>query len=309
MIRFLTARTVSGRSYQNVRLPLHTVFPMDTEAVAITTPSGAHLVTQELPVQAQGGCKLPPAQCHPTGEAFKERPPAKNALGYPQLVPSNNCALCKRWLGPLQSEAKSGSLPTRVDTRERLQCERCHRVRYCDAWCAHIHFEACHKFICPLPPFSTEFNAEYVVRRGGHIRVVPIHCVRQNLINGGGLNVANTALARTHVWSAVPHASKGYACEFCKIPVAPANDDIMHHVWFVSLVTRIRPAKEPIQVTPKIEIDWSTVPRWAAPMVIYNSFPLTDGPPRQTWPYPAEYGRHDWLIDDRQLRLPSQPPT
>ena len=76
--------------------------------------------------------------------------------------------------------------------------------------------------------------------------------------------------------------------EFCKIPVAPANDDIMHHVWFVSLVTRIRPRQDPPpQADPRIDIDWAKVPRWAAPMVIYNSFPLTDGPPRQTWPHPA----------------------
>ena len=142
-----------------------------------------------------------------------------------------------------------------------------------------------------------------------HTRPTDEACTElQRLINGGGLNAARTALARTHVWSAVPHASKGYACEFCKIPVAPANDDIMHHVWFVSLVTRIRPRQDPPpQADPRINIDWAKVPRWAAPMVVYNSFPLTDGPPRQTWPHPAENGRHDWLLEDKQLRLPSQP--
>ena len=69
----------------------------------------------------------------------------------------------------------------------------------------------------------------------------------------------------------------------------------MHHVWFVALVTRIRAAKAP---SPEINIniDWTGVPRWAAPMVIYNSFPLTHGPPRETCPKPSRFGRHENLL-------------
>ena len=155
--------------------------------------------------------------------------------------------------------------------------------------------EACHKYVCPLPPFSTDYNAEYVVRRGKHVRVVPINCVRQDLVNGGGLNAPKLGLARTHVWSAVPHASKGAACEFCTKPVHSDNDKIMHHVWFVALVTRIRKARTPAKEM-SIAINWAGVPRWAAPMVIYNTFPVTQGPPRATWPEPASNTRHGVLL-------------
>ena len=297
--RFTNATTASGRSYQNIRLPLSVIYLLDDGANERPPPiQGGQIVTQISPSQPRGGCRQPTALARPTGAAFKEAPPRNNSAGNPQLVPSDTCALCKAKLEPLggdEERAKGGALPTRVDTRERLQCERCQRVRYCDAWCAHIHYEACHKHVCPLPPFSTEFNAEYVVRRGKHVRIVPIHCVRQDLVNGGGLNAPTRGLARTHVWSAVPHATTGPAYEFCSTPVSPRNDGLMHHVWFVALVTRIRAAKAP---SPEINIniDWTGVPRWAAPMVIYNSFPLTHGPPRETWPEPSRFGRHENLL-------------
>ena len=212
VVRFLEATTAAGRPYKNVRLPLHLVFPVSP---------GPQLVQQVTGGQPRGGCRQPPAKSsphpmsHPTGAPYKEPPPSNNRLGYPQLVDSDKCALCKRWLEPLEQDREEGRLPTRVDTRERLQCERCQKVRYCDAWCAHIHYEACHKYTCPLPPFDTLFNAEYVVRKGRHVRIMPVHCVRQELLNGGGLNAPAGGLARTHVWSAVPHATAGDQCEFC----------------------------------------------------------------------------------------------
>ena len=61
------------------------------------------------------------------------------------------------------------------------------------------------------------------------MRIVPVHCVRQDLVNGGGLNAPTRGLARTHVWSAVPHATTGPACEFCSTPVSPRNDRLMRN--------------------------------------------------------------------------------
>ena len=276
VVRFTNATTAAGRFYQNVRLPLRVVHRVDP---------GAATGCPEETACVRGGCREAGPPEPPPQSSGKGAVPPVNAVGYPQLVQSDRCALCKRKLRPIDKE--EGGLPTRVATRERLQCERCGRVRYCDEWCAHVHYEACHKHWCPLPPFDTEFNAEYIVRRGRHVRAIPVHCVRTELINGGGLNAPSSGWARTHVWSAVPHAQEGKVCKFCDEP--GNSSGALHHVWFVALITRLRHAETARNMH---EIDWSHMPRWSDPVCVYDRFPAQHGRPEDTWPPAAVASRH-----------------
>ena len=180
-------------------------------------------------------------------------------------------------------------------------------MRYCDAWCAHVHYIAVHHTVCPLPPFDPDFNAEYVERRGGRTRVIPIRGVRTGLVHGG-LNISPHAsgIASTHVWSVVKHHHNecpGGECQWCTRPPLrqPSSDTapLLHHVWFTALITRIRGTGFNL---PESCFKWAKVPKWAPPLVIYASAPQQDGEPNDTWPPVDKYSR----ILTTQPRLPAQ---
>ena len=230
-------------------------------------------------------------------EAGHKNPPGKtNAYGYPQLVPSDKCALCKERLSPLSwaMPAPMDLRPTFCATEERLQCERCGQVRYCSAWCAHVHYLTCHRFVCPLPPFSEDFNAEYVERRGHSVVAIPIRAIRTELLDKGGYpSVMDRSNAgRTHAWTMVKHQAsasleRAYECEWCTRPLTD-NTTPYHNVWFVGLITRIRHASHPVPVVPS---DWPTPPMWIPPLTVYADHPVVHGDPAETWPEPDENAR------------------
>ena len=226
------------------------------------------------------------------------QPPAAklNEYGYPQLVQSNRCALCKERLQPLNHAmpAPLDLRPTFCATEERLQCERCGLVRYCSAWCAHVHYITCHRRVCPLPQFSSDFNAEYVERRGAAVVSIPIRAIRTELMDKGGFpNVLHRInAARTHVWTMVQHQAsasveRAFECEWCTRPLTNHSTPY-HNVWFVALITRIRHAKHP---EPRVPSDWPPAPLWIPPLTVYSTPPLMHGDPVQTWPEPDEHAR------------------
>ena len=264
LVRFTYAQTHDGRAYADVRLPYHQV------------------LTLQAPLR--GGC------AHGKTNASKYTPPeigAPNENGYPQLVASNTCALCKRPLSPLAADRlnwQRDSLPTRVATPERLQCERCGRVRYCSAWCAHIHYWACHRHICPLPAFDSAYTAEYVLRRGHVTSSFPIRCIDAQLLGNGTYKTPPNLQARAHVWTTVPHRGtrlRPLQCTWCTQRIRPHAEPQRHDLWFVGLITRIRQACDPPQ---------NDTPRWAPPLTIYASCPPCSG--EQNWPRVHHHARH-----------------
>ena len=215
----------------------------------------------------------------PPCEDNAPKPGRPNLIGYPQLVHTDKCALCKMPLMPLSSNNRS-KLSSRQATQERLQCERCERVRYCGATCAHIHYLACHRFVCPIPDFSTDFNAEYIIRRGQDVTAIPIKCIDTTHMNGNAINAPVRTHALCYAWTTVPHTNfhNTNACKWCTDPVDPSASPTSHYTWFEALITRIRPATH---------ATWPAEPQWAAytaPMLIYNDCPQTLGPPMMTWP-------------------------
>ena len=202
LLRFVRAATPSGRPYKDIRLPLDALRQ---------PPQGS---TTTVPY-IRGGCRAGAAR--PGADALMPPPQAgaPNDLRYPQLVPSDTCALCKRQLPPLnRSPNPDWLLPTAVATPERLQCERCKRVRYCSAWCAHMHYEAAHKYLCPLPPFSSEFNACYVIRSGRRVRSFPVRCIARGETS---INPELHQAARGYAWTAVRHETDPTRakCDWC----------------------------------------------------------------------------------------------
>ena len=152
------------------------------------------------------------------------------------------------------------------EERKLLQCERCGLVRYCDTWCAHVHYIAAHHLVCPLPPFNANFNAEYVERRGHSTRVIPVRAVRTSLIRDK-LNVRpdTPGIARTHAWSVVKHHHSlcpSKTCQWCTRPPArpPAKDTspLLHHIWFTALITRIRGTGNSLDES---KFKWARIPR------------------------------------------------
>ena len=288
LVRFSYATTQDGRPYKDIRLPFHSLHRLP---VGTGETEGGDGATGSL----RGGCRRDPA-----GAPSNYTPPAmgsRNALGYPQLVRTDKCALCKTPLPPIGPTLRGAhARPTAFDDPERLQCERCGRVRYCDAWCAHIHYVAVHHMICPLPPFDKDFNAEYVERRGSQTRVIPIRGVRASLVQAGlGVQPHTTSLACTHVWTVVKHHHQqctGGECRWCTRPPArpPSSHSapLLHHVWFTALITRIRGTGNSLSET---SFKWARVPKWAPPLVVYKAAPVEDGDPNTTWPPIDEYSR------------------
>ena len=286
LLQFTHATTNDGRTYQNVRLPFNALHPLPGTAGKTNGPRGP-----------RGGCNGSAAGSH--APRYEQRlTPKHNSVGYPQLVHADKCALCKTPLAPItQCDRDTRGRPTAHADRERLQCERCGNVRYCDAWCAHVHYVTCHYKVCPLPPFNRNFNAEYVERRGWRTRVIPIRAIRTSLINDGPLNIDQNApgLARTHVWTVIKHhrgQCLAEACPWCTRPPSrePSSDTapLLHHVWFTALITRIRGTGNS---RTEDEFAWAKVPKWAPPLVIYPSAPATEGDPRETWPIMDKYSR------------------
>ena len=168
--------------------------------------------------------------------------------------------------------------PTRIATPERLQCERCACVRYCSAWCAHIHYWACHRYVCPIPPFSSLFNAEYVLRRGHNTYSFPIRCIDAQLLDNGTLNTRPSLQARAHIWATVPHKGsrlRPLACKWCTAPIDIHEPARRHDLWFIGLITRIRAACSP----PSCDAQ-----QWAPHLTIYAFCPLRPGAPHRNWP-------------------------
>ena len=257
LVNFTHARTQNGRPYANIRLPVKWL-----------------LVPAQAPLR--GGERTTAGIYHPPYDA------PINSEGYPQLVPSNTCALCKQQLRPLHIDRlrwTGRGPPSRVATPERLQCERCASVRYCSAWCAHIHYWACHKHVCPIPSFSTDYNAEYVIRNGRTTLTFPVHCIDAQLCDNGHLNTSTRLQARAHMWTAIAHQGTRIhptSCKWCTLPVSnTSSPPIRHDVWFLGLITRIRAISNP---------PWPTEPRWTGPLTIYASHPHAPGTPRTNWP-------------------------
>ena len=278
VVRFAHATTAAGRPYEDVRLPIRWLHPLHPECAA--AHGGSAPPPRALLIRGGRNGTEPPQD---TPEAPPTRTPApgppttapQNAVGYPQLVADDFCALCKRALPPLRprSGTPERRLPTAVETPERLQCERCHRVRYCSSWCAHIHYVACHQFLCPLPAFDTDFSAEYVLREGNRVRAMPIRCVYQVPCSANELNPPPNRCARIHAWSAVRHRPSQQAptqCRFCLTPPDDPDAPPLHNVWFTGLITRVRSTGTTRSCS---EIDWDAGPEWKAPLVVYQSHP------------------------------------
>ena len=126
------------------------------------------------------------------------------------------------------------------------------------------------------------------MREGRRIKIIPVHCVRQELLNGGGFAAPAEGLARTHVWTAVPHASSGSSCKWCTLPAGIYGNDNVHHLWFVAIITRLRNAST---IKRCGDIEWDKVARWSPPLTVYSAFPLCAGAPRFTWPEPDPNSR------------------
>ena len=333
LVQFKTARTSSGRPFQRVRLPLSTlhriaILPVDnaedsqtrsnngsTDSAALNTatnPSGntpRRLTAPRGRPNVRGGCAgslQPPAPAaeaqHPQRVGAPEaasplKPGTLNASGYPQLVASDICALCKLRLDPLSAEgAPSPPPPTNVPTPERLQCERCGLVRYCSAWCAHVHYMACHSQVCPLPDFSSHFNAEYVERQGDRVFSIPVNAVRTELMLGGKFPSASdhAKAGRTHVWTVVPHRAsasldRAFECDWCMHSLTDPKAPPLHNIWFVACITRLRPVTPP-QALPL----GADLPGLCPPLTIYPSAPPWHGDPNESWPSPDPMAR--WPI-------------
>ena len=267
LLRFVRAATPSGRPYKDIRLPLDALRQ---------PPQGS---TTTVPY-IRGGCRAGAAR--PGADALMPPPQAgaPNDLRYPQLVPSDTCALCKRQLPPLnRSPNPDWLLPTAVATPERLQCERCKRVRYCSAWCAHMHYEAAHKYLCPLPPFSSEFNACYVIRSGRRVRSFPVRCIARGETS---INPELHQAARGYAWTAVRHETDPTRakCSWCLREPSDMNAPQLHNVWFVALITRI--ASLPVSLSAE-EIDWDTLPSWRPPLTVFGAIPSVQDQ-RVSWP-------------------------
>ena len=305
LLRFTHAKTTDGRAYEDVRLPFNTLHPLphttgdahhtSNEAASPHSGKGPRGGRNSKSCNPRGGCSKP------TGVYTRTYTPPKqgalNTVGYPQLVPSDKCALCKTPLEPLRPIShEDGNRPSALPDRERLQCERCGMVRYCDTWCAHVHYIAAHHLVCPLPPFDANFNAEYVERRGHRTRVIPVRAIRTSLIRDK-LNVRpdTPGIARTHAWSVVKHhhsLCKNETCQWCTRPPArpPTTDTspLLHHIWFTALITRIRGTGNSLE---EKHFKWARIPKWAPPLVIYASTPSSDGDPNLTWPPVDIYSR------------------
>ena len=338
LVRFTTARTATGRPYKEVRLPLSALHRLDrashSAANAGSNPVGTRATTHP---QNRRTPKKPPA-CHalvrapPSTSNYtvrggcaqhlqpQDRPDApaiagspkpgnRNKRNYPQLVASDTCALCKARLDPLSGPNTPMPLPpTNCATPERLQCERCGLVRYCSAWCAHVHYLACHRHQCPLPRFDVNFNAEYVERRGNQVTTIPIRGIRTDLMLGGKFPTTSdqdhALAARTHVWTVVPHKAstslnRAFQCEWCTRPLTDPAAPPEHNVWFVACITRIRPTATfcsapfvPTGLRP--------------PLTIYPSSPQCLGDPRSTWPEPDDQAR--WPMPDHPPNTGGQGP-
>ena len=112
--------------------------------------------------------------------------------------------------------------------------------------------------------------------------------MRGELLNNGGLNAPKEGMGRTHVWSAVPHSQGGEVCRFCNRVGEGGDPDELHHVWFVALITQIRFASHAREAS---DIIWSATPKWVSPLCVYKSYPLSQGPPADTWPEPSADSR------------------
>ena len=243
-------------------------------ALQTGTPSGRkyadiRIAKTPLLLQAKGALRGGRNPSPATADTYT--PPAAGPLnrnGYPQLVPSDKCALCKRPLEPLAAESRNWrgrGPPTRIATPERLQCERCAAVRYCSAWCAHIHYWACHRHIWPIPDFSTEYKAEYIIRNGRTVLAFPVRCVDAQLLDNGTYHTTERLQARAHMWASVAHKGtrlQPLACMWCTSTVTPQTAGLRHDVWFVGLITRVRAA-------PRAQ--WPNEPKWTPPLLIYES--------------------------------------
>ena len=275
VVEFSNARTKDGRTYEDAR------------------------VLKSMLMHAQGtlrgGCNTritrDETYCAPVAGPLNEN-------GYPQLVPNNKCALCKQTLEPLTMGTRNWNgraPPTRIATPERLQCERCARVRYCSAWCAHIHYWACHQYVCPIPRFNTAYNAEYIIRSGHAVIALPVHCIDAQLLDNGTYKTSERLQARAHMWSSVAHKGtrlKPLACTWCTNKVTPHTSEERHDVWFVGLITRIR-------ATPQVR--WPHEPRWRPPLLIYASHPTLPGDAKNNWPltHPrARFGKRSSIACD-----------
>ena len=275
VVRFTNAKTPSGRPYEDARLPLGYL----------------HSPPRTNVPYLRGGCS--PSQQQPAAASVEVGTDSTtaplNRCGYPQIVPDNFCALCKRELPPLRGElVQERSRPTAMASLERLQCERCKRVRYCSAWCAHIHYEACHKHLCPLPPFSRDFNAKYVVRSGQRVRSFPIRCVASR---NSTLNPRYHQAGHVFVWTVAQHGDRlrpQDSCQWCLRSPADAEAPHIHNLWFVALVTRIVHS-EPHSVE---NISWEVMPRWRGPLAVFPDVPSSPADPRVAWPEPDALARY-----------------
>ena len=269
MVSFTRARTVDGRRYEDTRIPL-TLLRLceeDQGAQAATETPARHLQRR-----LRGGLNQTPRSTQPS-----------------------TCALCKCDLEPRQPSCLGVPLPTREPTPLRLQCVRCRRVNYCSARCAHIHYFACHRFLCPLPSFSVHFTAEYVECEAGYTTVIPIRCIDHL---DQDVNADPDVCARVYAWTGAPHMPyrpKASECLWCLREVSGVGNDsydenqALHNIYFVALITRIRAATQRIE--PK-NFQWQLLPRWRAPLAVYDDVPQRLGDPTKTWPAVSALARY-----------------
>ena len=125
---------------------------------------------------------------------------------------------------------------------------------------------------------------------------MPIRAIQQQLINEKGINAKphEYGLACTYAWTAIKHKRgecQNDACEWClRTPArepSASSSPLLHHVWFTTLITRIIPIGA--AKFPEAHMGWREIPRWAPPLIVYNTAPSEDGDPLTTWPLPAGY--------------------
>ena len=190
-------------------------------------------------------------------------------------------------LPPLQPDTmnwRPRQQPTRVATHERLQCERCGRVRYCSASCAHIHYWACHRHLCPIPDFSTNYNAEYIIRQGSKVMSFPARCVDTSPAGPNKYRAPSDWHARAILWTKVAHAgasAEDNNCRWCTIPLNATTAERQHNTWFIGLITCIRNCDP--DKGEKALANGNT-PSFGIPITIYESCPSYPGWPPRTWP-------------------------
>ena len=262
LVQFTRARSSDGNRYANERI-LHSHLTQ--------LPRTTSRKKQKL----RGGCAA--------GQAPRARlaPPVKgtpNEAGYPQLVASNHCALCKMPLPPITEDKLNWPqrhMSTGMVTPERLQCERCGRVRYCSAHCAHIHYWACHKEVCPLPSFSTQYDAEYIIRQGSRYFSFPVRCVDTSLTEADHLNAPRRYHARVRLWTGVAHSCSGQEETTCKWCTDNAtSQEQLHDTWFIGIITCVR-ASNPAVATDVLMRGGG--PPFREQLSIYESHPVRPG--------------------------------